>query len=410
MKKICRLFIFYFVIQSVFTISTVPTQSQSQPQQSIDPLTKIINTPLVADKYEVAIGTSLPLKGEAAIMAQDILDGMLLYFNKMKQLQPPLKFFINLSALNDDSEIETSQINIDKLKQQTSLFLSLFGTNSTKCATNSLNSNEILSMFPIEGTSATRNQKLKNQIFLRADHESEINGLVKYLVETLNKKKIAIFYEESDWGKDALKSAIKILEEYNIKPEATASYQEKTVNISNAVKNIYNTTPAAIICLAQTRPAYNFICETMNEGLHKTTFAGLSNLYWIQKTLKESRGISVLLSSVVPNPFNSELAIVQEFRQDLKIHMPNKTISPFVLEGYLNASVFSAIIQATGFPLTLQNILKKITDLKKFKLTTTIKADKDMTFKLDQETMCLSKNRVWVNAEVDKKWKMEKGD
>lgn len=408
MKKICRLFIFCFVIQKVFTTPTTPPQPQ--PQQNIDPLTKTINTPVVSNKYEVVVGTSLPLKGESAIMAQDILDGIQLYFNKMKQLQPPLNFFINLSALNDDSEIETSQLNIENLKKQTPIFLSLFGTNSTKCATTSLKINEILSMFPIEGTSSTRSQKFKNQIYLRADHESEISGLVKYLIETLNKKKIAIFYEESDWGNDTLSSTKKILEEYTLKPVAIASYQEKTVNITDAVKSIAKAAPTAIICLAQTRPAYNFICETINDGLHKTTFAGLSNLFWIQKTLKESRGISVLLSSVVPNPFNSELAIVQEFRQDLKIHMPNKTISPFVLEGYLNAAVFSAIIQASGFPLTIQNIIQKISALKKFKLTTNIKADKDLTFKLDPASMCLSKNRVWVNAEVDKKWKMEKGD
>lgn len=377
-------------------------------QKNRSNLTKDINTPLVSNKYEVIVATSLPLNGEAAIIAQDILDGMQLYFNKIKQLQPPLNFYVNLAALDDKSSISTARKNIEKLKKQTPLFASLFETETTKCALPSLKKDEILSFFPIEGTETIRNEKLKNQLFLRTSNKNEIRTLVKFLRQNMNKKRFAIFYEDSDWGNDVLESTKKVLAEYKLKPVATGSYQQKTVNITAAVKSIASSAPSAVICIAQARPAYNFICQAINQGLHKTTFAGLSNLFSIQKTLKESRGITILLSSVVPSPFKSDLAIIKEYRKDMAIYLPNKINSPFVLEGYLNAAVLCAILQTSGFPLTIEKILTTIDSLKKFKLTTAVNDKKDMFFGID-ESRCLLKKRVWLNTGINKKWIIDKG-
>lgn len=404
MKKTNLFLIIFCVAQNLLSLPTLPP-----PQQNNINASKVINTPLVSDKYEVTVATTLPLNGEASIIAQDVLDGMQLYFNKIKQLHPPLNFYVKLSALDNNASISKSRQNIEKLKKQTPLFVSLFETETTKCVLPSLKCNEILSFFPIEGTELIRNEKTKKQIFLRASNQDEIRALVKFLKKNMNTKNFAIFYEDSDWGNDALESTKKILTECKRILVATGTYQQKTVNITSAVESIAPKGPDAVICIAQARPAYNFICQSINQGLHKTTFAGLSNLFPIQKTLKESRGKTILLSSVVPNPSKSDLAIVKEYRKDMATYLPNKTDSPFILEGYLNAGILCAILQATGFPLTIEKILKTIDSLKKFKLTTSAKSETDMFFVINDKSRSLLQKRVWINSGINKKWNVDRG-
>jgi ABC-type branched-subunit amino acid transport system substrate-binding protein len=407
MKKISFILLFYISqFCRINSASDTPQPAPIQPQPNAT-----IQTPMVSGKYEVQVGTSLPLTGDMAIIGQDILDGIQMYFNKMRSMQPPLNFFINFAAPDDNAAVAKFCENIDQLKQKSPIFTSFFGTEITKYSLPYLKNNSIFSFFPIEGSEIIRSEKLSNQIFLRATHKDELKALIHFLVKKLNKKKIAIFYEEGDWGFDLLESAKQVLAEYKLKPVKTDYYPQKSVNIGNAVKSIAEARPAVVLCLAQSRPTYNFVCQMINKGLHKTIFAGISNLFPIQKTLTDARGITVLLSSVVPDPNRSGFAIAKDFRNDLQKYLPNKkNISPFLFEGYINAAILCALIQATGFPLITEKFLNTIENLTKFKLATSdFKNDKNLTFKFDKKTKTLLRGKVWINTGDNKRWKLEKG-
>jgi ABC-type branched-subunit amino acid transport system substrate-binding protein len=132
---------------------------------------------------------------------------------------------------------------------------------------------------------------LENVIYFRPSHEKELKALAHYAITTENRTSIAIFHESSTWGKNVCESLKKILKEtYGLTPVAIATYAQGTVETDEALKKISQATPNVVFCLSQPRPAYNFISNALNVGLHECLFVGLSQLAVIQKLLKTSRG------------------------------------------------------------------------------------------------------------------------
>jgi hypothetical protein len=122
-------------------------------------------------------------------------------------------------------------------------------------------------------------------------------------------------------------------------------------------------------------------------------------LFSIQETLKKSRGISIITASVVPDPFKSTSQVAKEYREDMKKYFPNKKLSPFSFEGYINAKILCECIKAAQFPISANKILYTIENIKRFDIQ--ILKDLNLNFKPETRTLC---NRVWINAENGKEW------
>ena len=122
---------------------------------------------------------------------------------------------------------------------------------------------------------------------------------------------------------------------------AAGSYQPGSVNVQAALSVIEKSEPHVVICIANGRPAYNFIREAVNRRLHYVSFLGISLLSGIAQHLQESRGISLVTSSVVPNPYNSNLSIAVQYRDDMQRYLPNKGLSTSSFEGYVNSMLLT---------------------------------------------------------------------
>ncbi|MFH0898110.1 MAG: ABC transporter substrate-binding protein [bacterium] len=373
-----------------------PAQQQPKPKKvSINPFTAPIATKTIAGKQQIPLSATLALSGAQSIIGKELFDGMNLYFNKMKE-QKDLSFMVHLSTLDDTFKIAKAEQNIIKLCRKSPIVVSLFGTDIITILKSRIQKQLLLGLFPIEGVESLRGEELKNLVYFRTTHKKELETLVNYSVKKLNKKKIAIFYEAGEWGERVLEELKRVLKDFDLTLVAQAWYPQKTVNITAAVDTISKAAPNAIFCIAQARPAYNFIRQILNKGLHNTVFFGISSLFSIQQTLKRARGVRTIISSVVPDPFKSNLEIAKEFRADMQKYLPNKNITPFCFEGYINAALTVEYIKRTGFPITPQ------------KLRTTIENTMDFNFKglelsFDETTRTLC-NNVWLNKGKDKEW------
>ncbi len=388
---------------TIYSISSLCSQSTPTPPHTSSPaqITSTLMQPLklqkTAGKDDVLLGATLPLKGETAIIGTQILDGMTLFFNKAKKEDPTSSISVSLSALDDHADITKIRKNAKKLLKKSPLFISLFGLESMTAVQQFINNKSMAAFFPLNGTKKFRSPEHSNLVFFRPPQEAELAALIHYSVNELNKKKIAVFYEASEWGEECYEIIKNILHtKYHLKPVAHKSYQQKTVNIIDAVKGIASAAPNAIICIAQARPAYNFISQILNKGLHKTTFLGLGELFTIQATLQKSRGINIITSSTVPNPTNSSIQLAKEYRADMKKYYPNKPLTPFSFEGYINAAIFYAALTYTQQPISAQKIINVISNFNKFDF-------KNFPLSFDIETRALSSN-VWINTNIQNKW------
>lgn len=381
---------------SICTAAPQPIVTQPLAPPVTNPLDRSIPTKLISGRQEIPVCTTLPLSGEISILGNQVLDGMSLFFNKVQRESNPPPFFYSLKALDDQADVKLSRTNINQLLQQTQspLFLSILNTDTVESTLYHITDKTILSLFPLEGALQFRKQEYKNLIYFRANYDDEIRALVHYTAKTLNKKKIALFYEESAWGLAGLESVKRILAEYKLPLAIAISYPQRTLRVAYAAKKIARKAPTAIICIAHARPAYNFIQQIINQGLYTTAILGLSSLFSIQSTLKKSRGANIIIASVVPDPTKSQLPIAQEYRADMQKYTPFKTLSPFSFEGYINAALLVECTKLVPFPLTMGKLINVIEGLKNVNF-------KGLTLNFANHS--LSQN-VWLNTGDEREW------
>ncbi len=373
-------------VQAMSAIAPAPTQ-QAPAQQ-----------PVVQGAERIEIFTSLPTTGGAALIGLDTLAGITLVINDTNAQSKLGKRTIQLLDADNQNESSLAIEQINKFSKQTKLSLCLFAQDSI---------NEILQMsqksgagiiFPISGDARLRNPNQTNCFNFRASLEREIYALVNYCAIKAQKKKIAIFYEDSAWGEQALGFAKQALKALSLEPKGVASYPANTVEILNAITDISKAAPNAVLCLSNARPTYNFIIQALKRGLKNCKFLGLGEMVPNQDILSKSRGIDLVTSSVVPSPFKSQLQIAQEYRQDMAKYFANKNLSQFSFEGYIATRILIEVFKnIQGLP-TPQAVFQMLSGLNKYNF-----GGISLTF--DPATRSLQQG-VWINTGEKEDWEM----
>ncbi len=315
--------------------------------QSILLLVLITSTCFAASaKQEIVVGASLPLKAEG----KQIQMGMQAAFNHINAKDGPLRFA--LESLDDNKNLGKSIKNIKELQEKTPYFLGLFTPGVVYTQLESLREGKLLLFGPEENSTYLYEDAPANLIFTRPSIRDEIVQLVKYVTSTLKRRKVAIFYVDSPYGRNARNDAREVLKEYDLTPAVEAAYPARTVEIGRAVDAIVASQPDAIICLGRRHASYNFLLGVVNKGLIRAAFMGTSYLIPMQQYLKDNRGIDLIATSVVPNPWRSKRADVQEYREAMQKHYALEPFSPMSLASYLATRKFTDIAGAIAGPIT----------------------------------------------------------
>lgn len=363
------------------------------------------NAPHLPLQYEhgktiIPFCTSFPLIGENSIIGRQMLAGVENYLREFKHFTSEVEgtqATLILKHIKNNKDIDDKGLEcISSMLPLSPLIIGLIGHETIASLIPDLNNNKLLLLFPLEGDPMLRAQTTQNVIYFRPSSEKELDALVDYTIKTKHKKSIAILYESSSWGKNLLETLKKILDAHNIIPVATAPYAQGTVDVDTALQTIAKATPNAVFCLAHPRPAYAFISNALNVGLHESLFLGLSPLAVIQKLLKKARGLDIAVSSVVPNAATSKLPIVQEYKQAMKTFLSFRDDSPFYFEAFINLAVLEHCLKRIKGPLSISSIINTLqaytqVDFKGLKLS------------FDEQERALS-SALWINPGIDREW------
>jgi len=347
---------------------------------------------------EVVLGSTGPQSGSLYKLGRDFAKGMGIVFNEFNKNRKPDDYTIKLILKDDKYEKEKIIDNIKDVFEQTSF---LFGTFSSESlyAIPEDKFKDILVLFPDAGVSKFRDPKYDSVFFFRPSTKQEIKILVDHVVKKLFKKKIAIFYEDSFWGNDgtdAAKEYIKSFAQDRVKCVATESYIRNTVDVDEAVDGIIRASPEAVICIAHYRPTYNFIRKMLNRGRRKVNFLGVSETALIREYLQKSRGVSLTATSVVPNPWKSELSIAKKYREAMQKYLPNLKLSSISFEGFIIASLFIKVLERISEPITKRKIIDSIRNLKFLNF-------EGLDIKFCPNTKTLSRS-IWLNTSKYNDW------
>lgn len=378
----------------VQTDDVAVTKEETKNLNSITKDTSIVSK----KKHSIILNATMPLTGSMALVGRDYLTGINLVFDKFNRAGGLDKKYLIKYVAADDRYLSTvAKENIMKSAKESAFFIGNFGSHALATIQDLIINKEVLMLFPTVGDATFRKKEYRNLINFRPSMDKELKALVKYAINEQHRKKIAIFYEENQWGKSGLASVEKILQEFSLTPCARASYPANTIAVMPAASEIIKSRPDAIVCISTYRPTYNFIQLVLNEGFQHCLFLGLGPSTPMQQLLKKSRGVTIATTSVVPDPVKSKLPIVEAYRKDMTKYFPLREMSQYSLEGYLVGSVFISALKQLEAPYSVGKLLEFFEEL-------SFKDFGGFKINFNSATRELS-SRVWINKGAqDAEW------
>ncbi|WP_406871203.1 ABC transporter substrate-binding protein [Thioclava sp. 'Guangxiensis'] len=216
---------------------------------------------------------------------------------------------------------------------------------------------------PFTGAGFLRDPKLTNVVNIRATYGAETKVWIDYLVGTLGLKDIAILYQDDGFGRVGLEGVTKALTDRGMSLVAEGTYTRNTVAVKTALLDIRKANPQAVVMVGAYKPIAEFIKLAhkmkMDAVFVNISFVGSDAL---SKELG-AEGEGVIISQVVPFPWDDSLPLVKQYQAALKTVAPDAAPGFVTLEGYITGRVALAALEKAGTDVTRESYLAALQDL-----------------------------------------------
>ena len=226
---------------------------------------------------------------------------------------------IQLITYDDKYEPELTKENLNQLIEEDDVF-SLFGfvgTPTVKSILPILEKENIPFIAPFTGASFLRDEYKTNIVNYRASYKEEIENLVQYLYKKKKISKIAVFYQNDDYGEEGYISLLEALEKRKLKLNSEGTYKRNTLSIKHAFYEIKKGKPEAIIMVGAYKANALFIKKAKNDPIFKDTIFCNISFGDANEMIKELNYESenLLFSSVVPYYESANISVINEYKK-----------------------------------------------------------------------------------------------
>ncbi|GAB3773328.1 ABC transporter substrate-binding protein [Ramlibacter monticola] len=303
---------------------------------------------LRAQGDRILLAQSAPFTGPAAQLGIQFHQGARLCFDQINAQGGVHRRTIELVRLDDGYEPDRCAENTRKLLADDPLALfGYIGTPTSLAALPLATAAKTPFFAPFTGAMALRQPFNRYAFHLRASYNDETGLIVKQLT-SLGLNKIAVFWQNDAYGKAGLDGVQLALAGQNLKPVAQATVERNSVNVAQAVKALVAAQPDAIVQISAYKSCAAFIRAARAAGyggtFHNVSFVGTQAL--ADELGKDGAG--VVVSQVVPSPYNAARPLVREFVDAVKKAGGEHHANFSSMEGYLAAKVFAEGLRRAG--------------------------------------------------------------
>ena len=314
----------------------------------------------------ILIGQSAAFSGPASELGTEMRAGALAYFQAVNAAGGVNGCKIELRSLDDGYESDRAAANTKKLIDDgVFLLFGYVGTPTSNASKPIFTAARVPFVGPFTGAESLRNP-LNRYIFnIRASYYDETEKIVGQLVgQTLTK--IAVFYQNDDYGKAGLAGVERAMQRRNLKIVATGTVERNTTDVAAAVATIGKADPQGVVMISAYKSCAAFIkamrAAGQNPQFMNVSFVGSKAL--AHETGPEGRGVGI--SQVVPFPWNLSARVVKDYQQALSASTGKQNYSFTSLEGYIAAKVLVEGLRRAGNDLTRERFIaamERISDL-----------------------------------------------
>lgn len=197
------------------------------------------------------------------------------------------------------------------------------------------------------GAALLRGEDQRYVVNLRASYDQETEEMVERLTTDLDFSRIAILYQDDSYGLAGLSGTRKALDKRNMTLVSEGTYVRNTVAVKRALLKIRDSNPQAVIIIGAYRPAAEFIKWARKIGM-RAVFVNLS-FVGSNALLNElgSSGEGVVVTQVVPFPWDTSIPVVARYRSALAEIDPAAQPGFVSLEGYLAGRLVVEALRAS---------------------------------------------------------------
>ncbi|MDO8456024.1 MAG: ABC transporter substrate-binding protein [Burkholderiaceae bacterium] len=296
----------------------------------------------------IILGQSAAFTGPAAQLGIQFHQGAKVWFDQLNARGGVGGKTIEIKKLDDGYEPDRCAANTRQLIDEGVFALfGYIGTPTSLAALPMVKAEQVPFIAPFTGAMGLRDPYNKNVFHMRASYNDETALIVKQLTH-LGLKKIAVFYQNDAYGKAGLDGVTLALGAQNLKPVAIATVERNTVNVDAAVKTLVAAAPDAVVQISAYKSCAAFIRASRKAGyggtFYNVSFVGTQAL--ADELGKEGAG--VVVSQVVPSPYNAARPITREFVEAIKKAGGDAQANFSSMEGYLAAKMFSEGLRLAG--------------------------------------------------------------
>jgi ABC-type branched-subunit amino acid transport system substrate-binding protein len=323
---------------------------------------------------EILVGSSLALGGHAGYLGTQTLHGALAYINHVNEQGGIHGRRIKITAYDDGYDPPRCVANTQRLIIEDKVF-ALFcyvGTPTTVKILPLIEEARIPVVGMFTGANALRDPLNRYLINVRASYYQETGAAVKHLVETMNLKKIAVFYQYDAYGFDGLKGTEIALRRYGLVPVATGTYIRGTLDVDEGLSKIMAAGAEAVVMIGTYEPCAKIIRlaekRQFSPVFYNVSFVGADELARLLGQVNEK----IIVTQVVPPPEVSDsrkdLWGAREYVALLKHYYPMDRPNFVSLEGYINARGLVEGLDRAGRTLNRETFINAIESIQKLDL------------------------------------------
>lgn len=294
---------------------------------------------LAQSEGKIVLGQSAPFTGPAAQLGIQFHQGAKLYFDQVNTQGGIGRRAIELRKLDDGYEPDRCAENTKKfIADDVFALFGYIGTPTSLAALPLATRAHLPFVAPFTGAMALREPFNRYAFHVRASYNDETALIVRQLTH-LGLKKIAVFYQNDAYGKAGLDGVNLALAGQNLRPVAQATVERNSVEVAAAVKTIVAAAPDAVVQVSAYKSCAAFIRAARAAGyggtFYNVSFVGTQAL---ADELGKA-GAGVVVSQVVPSPYNQAKPLAREFLESIKRGGGEVHANFSSMEGYLAAKV-----------------------------------------------------------------------
>jgi len=300
-----------------------------------------------AQESRIVLGQSAAFTGPAAQLGIQFRKGAMLYFDQLNAQGGNGGRTVEIRSLDDGYEPDRCAENTRQLlRDDVFALFGYIGTPTSVVAQPLAVKSGVPFFAPFTGALALRQPFSRYAFHMRASYQDETALIVKHLT-SIGLKRIAVFYQNDAYGKAGMDGVHAALAARGLTSVALATVERNSVDVAASVKTLLAASPDAVVQISAYKSSAAFIRAARTAAYHGMFF----NVSFVgTQALADDLGrdgAGVVVSQVMPSPYNPALPITREFVEAAQ-KAGNVQANFSSMEGYLAAKVFAEGLRRGG--------------------------------------------------------------